>query len=177
LENQKINEIMEDLPIKMIKSKRIEEDKNEEVINSDILFDTPSSPKQPDLVKNLTVPMGELHFRKCIGLEREVIELENSDEYMEEAIKKHTPIQKKFGSLLLKPHSFFIKERFFDLDRPSIDPKFKKKCGCPGILIVDDQYMNRFIVQQYCAKYSVECFAAEDGKEAVECVSQAANKN
>jgi hypothetical protein len=177
LVKQEIDEIMEDLSIEMIESKRIEEDKNEEGLNSDILFDNESSPKQPDLVKNLTVPKEELHSRKRICLEREVIDLESSEELYEKAIKKHTPIQKRFGSLLLKPHSFFVKERFFDIYRPNIDPKYKKNCGCPGILIVDDQYMNRFIVQEYCAKYSVECFVAEDGKEAVECVSQAANKD
>lgn len=35
-------------------------------------------------------------------------------------------------------------------DHPNqINQSFVKNCGCPSILIVDDQYINRFIIQQF----------------------------
>lgn len=54
---------------------------------------------------------------------------------------------------------------------------FQKHCEWPGILIVDDQYINRFIIQQYAQKYNVKCDEAEDGEEAVYKVKEAAKHN
>ena len=62
-------------------------------------------------------------------------------------------------------------------NRFCIDPKFLKLCGCPSILIVDDQFINKYIIEQYCAKYKVPCSTAEDGLEAVKQVKEAAIKD
>jgi CheY-like chemotaxis protein len=59
------------------------------------------------------------------------------------------------------------------LDGSEIDEMFQKHCECPGILIVDDQYINRFIIQQYAIKYKIKCDEAEDGEEAVNKVREA----
>lgn len=45
---------------------------------------------------------------------------------------------------------------FIDLEDPDIETMFQKHCECPGILIVDDQYINRYIIQQYAIKYNVK---------------------
>ena len=47
---------------------------------------------------------------------------------------------------------------FIDLENPDIWNRFKKIWGCPSILIVDDQYINRFIIHQYAEKYSIFYF-------------------
>lgn len=57
-----------------------------------------------------------------------------------------------------------------------LDPKFIKQCGCPSILIVDDQYINRFIIQQFCEKYGIKSKEAEDGQEAIDIIRQEATK-
>ena len=54
----------------------------------------------------------------------------------------------------------------------TINPKFYKKCGCPSVLIVDDQYINRYIIKQFCSKYAIPCALAEDGHQAVETIKQ-----
>lgn len=54
-----------------------------------------------------------------------------------------------------------------DIENPDIRSIFKKPCGCASILIVDDQYINRFIIHQYADKYNIPCDEAEDGEEAV----------
>ena len=59
------------------------------------------------------------------------------------------------------------------LDDPEIDEMFQKHCKCPGILIVDDQYINRFIILQYAIKYNIKRDEAEDGEEAVNKVREA----
>ena len=102
-----------------------------------------------------------------------------SDEYVEKIVEKSIKKQasRKARSEWRKPQSFFRKERFYDTDNPQINPKFNKKCGCPAILIVDDQYINRFIIQEYCAKYKVPCMDAEDGKEAIEKTKEIAQKS
>ena len=41
---------------------------------------------------------------------------------------------------------------YYDVDWPKIDPKFMKHCKCAGILAVDDQFINRFIIKQYSEK-------------------------
>jgi len=52
-----------------------------------------------------------------------------------------------------------------------VAPKFKRDCNCPSILIVDDQYINRFIIKSFCEKYSIPCVEAEDGQEALEAIN------
>jgi CheY-like chemotaxis protein len=60
--------------------------------------------------------------------------------------------------------------------QPKINPLFQKECGCPGILVVDDQYINRYIILQYAEKYDINWAEAEDGLEAVNMVKEAARK-
>jgi len=62
------------------------------------------------------------------------------------------------------------------LNRIQIKPRFLKSCGCPSILIVDDQYINRFIITQYWMKFDISFEEAENGKEAVEMIRKEANK-
>ncbi|CAI2373590.1 unnamed protein product [Moneuplotes crassus] len=64
-----------------------------------------------------------------------------------------------------------------DTENPIISPMYKRSCQCPGILIVDDQYINRYIIVQYAQKYDIPCDEAEDGQEAVEMALQAGKKN
>lgn len=59
---------------------------------------------------------------------------------------------------------------------PNIDPKFKKDWGCASILIVDDQYINRFIIQQFCDKYGIKAEQAEDGQEAIDIIRNESTK-
>ena len=40
------------------------------------------------------------------------------------------------------------------------------------MLIVDDQYINRYIIKQFCSKYDIPCALAEDGHQAVEAIKQ-----
>ena len=54
-----------------------------------------------------------------------------------------------------------------DIDCVEIHQMFNKECGCPSILIVDDQYINRFIILKYAEKYGIICDEAEDGAEAL----------
>lgn len=54
----------------------------------------------------------------------------------------------------------------------SIQPHYIKDCGCPSILIVDDQYINRFIIQQFCDKYGIRWTQAEDGQEAIDVIKE-----
>ena len=54
-----------------------------------------------------------------------------------------------------------------------IEQVYNKPCGCPSILIVDDQFINRFIIEEYCTRYNVPYDVSEDGKDAVEKVLQA----
>ena len=49
-----------------------------------------------------------------------------------------------------------------------INPIFKKPCGWPSVLIVDDQFINRFIIKQFCIKYNIQNQEAEDGMKALE---------
>ena len=65
---------------------------------------------------------------------------------------------------------------FYDIDSPKIDPIFLKNCKCAGILVVDDQYINRFIIVQFCQKYNIPCDEAGDGKQAVDKIKAAAAK-
>jgi CheY-like chemotaxis protein len=48
-----------------------------------------------------------------------------------------------------------------------ISEKHKRECGCPSILIVDDQFINRLILKEFCAQLDLHCIEAEDGKVAV----------
>lgn len=38
---------------------------------------------------------------------------------------------------------------FINIDNPEIMPMHQKICGCPSILIVDDQFINRYIINEY----------------------------
>ena len=51
-----------------------------------------------------------------------------------------------------------------------------KTCGCPSILIVDDQYINRFIITEYCKKLGLLFVEAENGQEAVDIAKEEARK-
>ena len=73
--------------------------------------------------------------------------------------------------VLVQKFDKIINNRFY------VDPKFLKPWKCPSILIVDDQFINRYIIEQYCAKYQVPCSTAEDGLEAVKQVKEAAIKD
>ena len=44
---------------------------------------------------------------------------------------------------------------------------FNKECECLSIIIVDDQYINRFIILKYAEKYEIICDEAEDEAEAL----------
>ena len=57
-----------------------------------------------------------------------------------------------------------------------IAPKFRKDWNCPTILIVDDQYINRFIIKQFWIKYDIPYKEAEDGQEALEAIQETKNK-
>ena len=56
------------------------------------------------------------------------------------------------------------------IENPVINPIYKRPWKCASILIVDDQYINRFIIAQYAQKYDIPCDEAEDGEEAVHMV-------
>lgn len=43
----------------------------------------------------------------------------------------------------------------------------KRSCNCPSILIVDDQFVNRLILKEFCNQLGLKCAEAEDGKIAV----------
>jgi signal transduction histidine kinase/CheY-like chemotaxis protein len=58
-----------------------------------------------------------------------------------------------------------------------IHPKFKKKCCCPSILIVDDQYINRFIIKEFWDKFEIKYSEASDGQEAVNVVLYESGKS
>ena len=64
-----------------------------------------------------------------------------------------------------------------DIDTVEIQPMFKKACGWASILVVDDQYINRFIIVKYAEKYGIIWDEAEDGEEAVIKWKQAGEKN
>lgn len=57
-----------------------------------------------------------------------------------------------------------------------INPVFKKTWDWSSILIVDDQFINRFIIKQFCIKYDIMCQEAEDGKVAIDKVLSQTNK-
>ena len=58
-----------------------------------------------------------------------------------------------------------------------INQIFKKSCDCPSILIVDDQFINRFIIKQFWIKYNILWQEADNGKVAVDKVkAQSKNK-
>lgn len=65
---------------------------------------------------------------------------------------------------------------FIDIENPDIWQIYKKPCGWASILVVDDQYINRFIIQQYAEKYNIPIDEAEDGEEAVSKVKEAGHK-
>jgi CheY-like chemotaxis protein len=54
------------------------------------------------------------------------------------------------------------------INKTKISHRFKNECGCPTILIVDDQYINRFIIQQFWDQFSINSAQVEDGQEAIE---------
>jgi CheY-like chemotaxis protein len=41
---------------------------------------------------------------------------------------------------------------------------------------VDDQYINRFIIKQFCDKYGIISMQAEDGQEAIDIVKEESTK-
>ena len=57
-----------------------------------------------------------------------------------------------------------------------INPLYVKNCGCCSILVVDDQYINRYIILQYAEKYDIRIDEAEDGMEAVAMVKETNKK-
>jgi CheY-like chemotaxis protein len=57
-----------------------------------------------------------------------------------------------------------------------VNNKFIKSCGCPSVLIVDDQYINRFIITEYCKKLGILYIEADNGQEAVEIAKEEARK-
>ncbi|CAI2364118.1 unnamed protein product [Moneuplotes crassus] len=73
------------------------------------------------------------------------------------------------------PH-FFSLEGIATESEDYISPRFCKDCKCPSVLIVDDQYINRFIIKQFCERYKIKWVEAEDGKEALEMIRNQ-NKN
>ena len=46
------------------------------------------------------------------------------------------------------------------------------ECCCPKILIVDDEFTNRFVLIQFCIKLNIRYQEAKDGREAFECVQK-----
>jgi hypothetical protein len=42
--------------------------------------------------------------------------------------------------------------------------KFLSECGCPNVLIVDDQIINRLILKEFGSKYCINSDEAENGK-------------
>ena len=64
-----------------------------------------------------------------------------------------------------------------DLQNPDIHPEYRREWGCAAILIVDDQFINRFIILQFAEQYDVNWDEAEDGEEAVNLIKlKAQNK-
>ena len=64
-----------------------------------------------------------------------------------------------------------------DLENPDIHPEYRRECGWSAILIVDDQFINRFIILQFAERYNVNWDEAEDGEEAVNLIKlKAQNK-
>lgn len=57
-----------------------------------------------------------------------------------------------------------------------VSMKFKKDCQCPSVLIVDDQYINRYIIKQFCTKYGIFCSEAEDGQAAIDLIKKHSQK-
>mmetsp|Transcript_1045 Transcript_1045/g.1011 ORF Transcript_1045/g.1011 Transcript_1045/m.1011 type:complete len:155 (+) Transcript_1045:913-1377(+) len=64
-----------------------------------------------------------------------------------------------------------------NIESNNVDRRFKKVCGCPTILIVDDQFINRFIIKQFCSKYGIASDEAEDGEQAVAKATAAASRH
>lgn len=52
-----------------------------------------------------------------------------------------------------------------EIDKISL--KYKREWGCPSILIVDDQFINRLILKEFCQQLHLPWAEAEDGKAAV----------
>jgi len=57
-----------------------------------------------------------------------------------------------------------------------VNPRFYKRCGWPSILIVDDQFINRYIITQYWAKFDIQFAEAEHGQQALDVARNEANK-
>ena len=60
----------------------------------------------------------------------------------------------------------YIKQNI-DEEIQKMAAKFKRQWGCPSVLIVDDQYINRFILNEFWQELNISCIEAEDGKIAV----------
>jgi signal transduction histidine kinase len=58
-----------------------------------------------------------------------------------------------------------------------INPIFKKACNCPSVLIVDDQYINRFIIKEFWEEFEIVYSEAKDGQEAIDIVIHESRKS
>ena len=138
------------------------------------LDDSDESEKEEDFRKKISKDLCQkppkLVFRKIMS-QKDNIKMNQQLEF-----NKNKATRSRSRSICLMRRKIKFAD-MIDIDKVEIQPIFTKACGCASILIVDDQYINRFIILKYAEKYGIICEEAEDGEEAVNKCKQAGKKN